>query len=550
MTVIEYIQRLWRASEGFRFRIIQMTVTGMVSVCASLFFVYITKRLVDIATGTVEGSIMESVALMIGCMALQLLIWTVDSWLETQYGLQLDNKLRYQLFNRLMVSRWYGKEKFHSGDMISRLDSDVGQVSGIISYTVPAVIITLFQLVFAFIYLCTMDVGLAWILVFVMPVAVLTSKLYMHRMRTLNKEIRKTDSRLQEHIQESLLHRTLIRTLEYTPGTVLRMGNLQKQLYDQVRRRTDFGLFSRGMVQTGFDVSYVVAFLWGIRGLTSGEVTFGMMTAFLQLVAMVQSPIVSLSRQIPAFVRALISMERIAELEAVPMEQEAKSVRLQGPVGIRLNDVDFTYPEGSHKILNEFSFDFLPGSRTALMGETGVGKSTLIRLMLALLQPDKGTIGIYNEKREVRVSVDTRCNMVYVPQGNTLLSGTVRDNLLMGKPDATEEEMGRALHTAAADFVFGLSDGLDTLCGEQGAGLSEGQAQRIAIARGLLRPGGLLLLDEPTSSLDEATEKLLLERLMTSVCDKTFIIVTHRETVLQWCTHVLRLKKISNQLYY
>ena len=171
-----------------------------------------------------------------------------------------------------------------------------------------------------------------------MPVAVLTSKLYMHRMRTLNKEIRKTDSRLQEHIQESLLHRTLIRTLEYTPGTVLRMGNLQKQLYDQVRRRTDFGLFSRGMVQTGFDVSYVVAFLWGIRGLTSGEVTFGMMTAFLQLVAMVQSPIVSLSRQIPAFVRALTSMERIAELEAVPMEQEAKSVRLQGPVGIRLND--------------------------------------------------------------------------------------------------------------------------------------------------------------------------------------------------------------------
>ena len=135
-----------------------------------------------------------------------------------------------------------------------------------------------------------------------------------------------------------------------------------------------------------------------------------------------------------------------------------------------MNDVDFTYPEGSHKILNEFSFDFLPGSRTALMGETGVGKSTLIRLMLALLQPDKGTIGIYNEKREVRVSVDTRCNMVYVPQGNTLLSGTVRDNLLMGKPDATEEEMGRALHTAAADFVFGLSDGLDTLCGERGAG--------------------------------------------------------------------------------
>lgn len=540
----ECIHRMWKASKDFRTRIALITAIGTLSVFASLFFVWISKRLVDIATGVKEGGITESIVMMIICMLFQLLIWSAGSWLETQNGVRLNNKLRYRLFRHLMMSCWYGKEKFHTGDMVNRLENDVSGIAGIICYTVPSVIVTVLQLVLAFIYLCTMDVRLAWILVCVMPVALLTSKLYMRRMRVLNKEIRTTDSRLQEYIQEGLSHRILIRTLEYTSNAVFRMDRLQGRLYGQVRKRTDFGLFSRGMVQVGFDVSYMIAFLWGIKGLMNGEVTFGMMTAFLQLVMMVQNPIVGLSRQIPAFVHAMTSVERIAELEALPIEPTAKSIHLLGPLGIRIEEIGFSYPDGKRKILNDFSFDFAPASRTALMGETGVGKSTLIRLMLALLHPDKGSIKLYNENQEIPVSVDTRCNIVYVPQGNTLLSGSIRDNLLMGKQAATEEEIRRVLHMAVADFVFDLPAGLDTLCGEQGAGLSEGQAQRIAIARGLLRPGGLLLLDEPTSALDGKTEELLLERLMTGVCDKTLIIVTHRKSVVQLCTDVVKLERI------
>lgn len=547
MTAREGIKRMWKASEGFRARILLITAVGALSVCASLFFVYISKRLVDIATGVKEGGVTGSILLMIGCILFQLLIWTAGSWLETRNGVRLNHKLRYRVFNHLMMSCWYGKEKFHTGDMMNRLGDDIGEVSGIICYTLPSAIVTGFQLTVAFVYLCMMDVRLAWILIFVMPVTILTGKLYMRRMRLLNKEIRTTDSRLQAHVQESLAHRTLIRTLEYTPNTVFKMEGLQTLLFNQVKKRTDFGLFSRGMVQVGFDISYMIAFLWGIRGLMNGEVTFGMMTAFLQLVMMVQSPIVELSRQVPAFVRALTSVERIVELEALPTEREVKTICLPGPLGVRISGVDFTYPDGKHQILNNFSFDFVPAGRTALMGETGVGKSTLVRLMLALLHPDKGSIMLYNKEHEVEVSADTRCNIVYVPQGNTLLSGTVRDNLLMGNPSATEEEIRKALHTAVAEFVWEFPEGLDTLCGELGAGLSEGQAQRIAIARGLLRPGGLLLLDEPTSSLDKGTEELLLERLMTNVYDKTLIIVTHREAVIQRCTHAVELKKISDK---
>ena len=183
-----------------------------------------------------------------------------------------------------------------------------------------------------------------------------------------------------------------------------------------------------------------------------------------------------------------------------------------------------------------------PGSLTAIVGETGVGKSTLVKLILALSEPEEGSICFYNATTEFEASPLTRCNLSYVPQGNTLMSGTIRDNLLMGNPHADEDEMDAALYAAAADFVFALPDGLDTYCGEQGAGISEGQAQRIAIARGLLRPGGVLLLDEPSSSLDGETEQILLQRLSERLQDKTLLLITHRETIAQLCTSVVRME--------
>jgi ABC-type bacteriocin/lantibiotic exporter with double-glycine peptidase domain len=305
--------------------------------------------------------------------------------------------------------------------------------------------------------------------------------------------------------------------------------------------KTDYSIFARSMVQIGFAAGYAAAFLWGVFGIRSGAATFGMMTAFLQLVGQIQRPIMNLSRQFPSLINSLTSAERLSEVSSLPSEEKGESVSLGSKVGVRFEDVTFAYPDSQNPVLSAFSCDFAPGTATALVGETGAGKSTMMRLMLALLSPQKGEVVMYSEKASVHASPQTRCNIVYVPQGNTLMSGTIRENLLLGDPAATEEDLKNALNLAAADFVFDLPDGMDSLCGEKGAGLSEGQAQRICIARSLLRKGGILLLDEPTAALDPQTEEILLKRLMESAGGRTLIIVTHREAAVSVCGNVVRL---------
>jgi ABC-type bacteriocin/lantibiotic exporter with double-glycine peptidase domain len=299
------------------------------------------------------------------------------------------------------------------------------------------------------------------------------------------------------------------------------------------------------MVSAAFSFGYIAAFLWGVYGISKGSLTFGVMTAFLQLVGQVQRPLVSLTRQIPSLVYSTTSIDRLMELEDAPKDNSVESIRLAGPTGIRVEGLAYRYPDGKRMILKEMTFDFPPMSRTAIVGETGAGKSTLIRLMLSLLKPVEGSVTLYDSEQEVPASAATRCNLVYVPQGNTLFSGTIRENLLMGNPEATEEQMYEALQTAVAGFVFELHDGLDTLCGEGGAGLSEGQAQRIAIARGLLRPGSILLLDEFSSSLDPETEAKLMENLTKKAAGKTMIFITHRERIANYCDRTCRIDRLA-----
>ena len=542
LRINECARWLWSASAGFRFPAACCAMAGALNVSVSLYFVYVCKHLIDIATGVSTDSLGTYIGWMAGCLATQLVLSVIRSRLANRTEVRLRNHLHNRLFTHLMKSHWNGREAFHSGDMLNRIEADTSSITDAICRTVPTVLVTIVQLGGALFFLSQLDVRLAGILVFIMPVALLFSKSYVRKMRCMTREIRDTDSRIQSHLQENLQHRIIVRTLEYTGQAVGKLSELQRSLQGQVYRRTDFSVFSRTMVQIGFMTGYAVAFLWGVFGLREGTVTFGMMAAFLQLVSQVQRPMVDMSRQIPAFIRVFTATERLAELTSLPLEEQGEPVRLEGSLGIRAENVRFSYPGSERQVLAGFTHDFRPGSLTAIVGETGVGKSTLIKLILALARPEEGKISIYNGREEVMVSPLTRCNLSYVPQGNTLLSGTIRDNLLIGNSRASEDDMRRALHTAVADFVFSLPDGMDTVCGEQGTGLSEGQAQRIAIARGLLRPGNILLLDEPSSALDGETERELLERLSGQVTGKTVVLITHRERIAELCSEVVRMQ--------
>ena len=292
----------------------------------------------------------------------------------------------------------------------------------------------------------------------------------------------------------------------------------------------------------GFLGGYAAAFIWGVVGIRDGVVTYGMMTAFLQLVGQVQRPIAELARQIPAFIHATTSVERLMELQELEQEADTESVRLSGAPGVRLTDVHFHYPERPEAVLDAFSYDFAPGTLTVIMGPTGSGKSTLSRLVLGLLKPESGAIEIYGPEGAFPAGPAVRGNFLYVPQGNSLLSGTIRENLLLARADASEEQIRTALHTAVADFVWELPDGLDTPCGEAGSGLSEGQCQRIAIARALLREGGALILDEATSALDTETEATLLDRLYGRFHgNKTLLFISHRDAISARADAILRV---------
>ncbi len=533
---------LWENSKGARKQAILNTVAGLTDVVCQLLWVLACKRAIDIATGDAEGSLIITGAVIGILMLIEIIARSSNRWISSILGVKASNRMRLGIFSRLLRSEWLYLQKRHTGDLINRLEGDVSGITMLITETVPAVIVVVIQLIASFLLLFSMSPLLALAILFILPACLVVSRIYVKNMRNYNRQIRESDSRIQSVLQESLQHKALIKALEQNQQTEERLTQLQDDLHRQVRSRTKFSIGAFSLIQLGFAGGYLTAFLWGVQGLYTGGITFGTLSAFLQLVGLIQRPTMDLSRYLPGMVSALTATERLKELEEIPQEEQGEAKMLSGTAGVRLKNVSFKY-DNNCNVFEKFDFDFAPNSATAIVGETGAGKTTLIRLLVALVSPQEGTIEVYNDKEQYTSSPLTRCNFVYVPQGNSLVSGTIRDNLLMGNPDATEEMMHNALKTACADYVFDLPQGLDSELTEQGGGLSEGQAQRIAVARSILRPGSILILDEVTSALDETTEKEMLQRLTSQQTGKTLIFVTHRPAIIEFCNNVLKIDR-------
>jgi len=575
---------LWRALKGNRLQAILNASIGLMGVGLSLASVWAMQRAIDIAAKGFAASKAAGAANFelstvnyelywaVGIMALLILgefaLGISRVWIKNILGIKAQNRMQQQMLARLLRSEWRGREAMHSGDIINRLEQDVRHVVSFLTETLPSTLSTVAMFIGAFFYLMQMDTWLAIVTVAILPLFILISRYYVLYMRRFTRKVRDCDSEVQSLLTETMQHRMLVKTMEADEQMISRLEQTQTTLRGWVRRRTAFSVASNFFLNVGFSLGYLVAFLWGALRLSNGTITFGAMTAFLQLVYRIQGPARELTRLVPTFVGVFTATERLMELEDVPEEIQGEPQLLPGPCGIHFDHVTFNYgAPGQQPAMKDFSFDFPPGSCTAVMGETGAGKTTLIRLLLALVKPQEGEITIYSEELRVKIeefataipSVDGtaaansslftlhsslsplhRCNFVYVPQGNTLLSGTLRENLQLGRPDATDAEMREVLQMACADFIDELPDGLDTRFSEQGGGLSEGQAQRIAIARALLRPGSIMLLDEATSALDADTEKQVLSNILNQQ-SRTVIFVTHRPAVISYCDQILNI---------
>lgn len=549
---MKYLRWIWNNTGGIRLNMAARVLAGLLQVVLGLGMVWLCKTFIDetIRTGSNRDIVLVAF-LMVGAALTGIVLRQLYYYLGVRAQTLQSNGLRLRIFGRLMHRRLYEGQPLHSGELVSRLEKDIDQVSDTVASMIPEVLVTGCKLLGAFLMLHWMDATLAWVLLVLTPLFLVVGKLIARRLRRMTHDIRSRESRIQMTMQEGLEHNEVIRSMESTDWLTGQVDGMQAGLLASVGRRTRYTAVTRSMLAACFSLGYLLAFVWGGLQLRSGAITIGVMTSFLQLVGQIQQPILGLLNLLPQLMHTSAGIDRLAELESLETEdftsEEVAAGQSYGHVmGIDMDDVSYSYADGDRKVLDHFTHHFEPGSRTAIVGPTGVGKTTLFRLLLGFAEPASGGITVFDASGSVPAGPATRRHMVFVPQGNTLMSGTIRYNLQLARPDATDTELLQALHTAMADFVSDLPEGLDTVLGERAAGLSEGQAQRIAIARGLLRPGSILLLDEISSALDSGTERELFSRLFAACPDKTILLITHRSEVAALCGDTITLSELHN----
>ena len=540
---MNYLVWLWHNARGIRWNMAVRIVTGIGHVVLGLLMVWLSRRFIDetIRTGTADD-VLRMVALLVLTVVGGVVLRQVGFWLTTAASVRQSNALRLHIFSSLFRRQLFTGDELHSGDITSRLAKDIEQVTTITADTLPQMVITGIQLCGAFLLMRWFDERLAWALLLLTPLAIVFGKLIARLLRQMTLDIRQDESRIQMQVQEGMEHNAVLRSLGSEQWVTDRLDSMQQRLRGNVMRRMRFTVVTRLIMGCVFGLGYLMAFVWGGIGLRNGTISFGVMTSFLQLVGMIQGPILQLLNMVPGVIHATASIDRLEELSEstaesnhgpVPLVLERNEIRVNPchpchHKNIRFNDVSFRYADGDREILSHFTHEFKAGSKTAIMGETGIGKTTLFRMMLGFIEPTSGQVAVGGE-------------LCFVPQGNTLMSGSIRYNLQLARQDATDDELREVLHTACADFIFDLPNGLDTELGERGSGLSEGQAQRIAIARGLLHGGDIFLFDEISSSLDEQTEQTLYARIFAAYPQKTMLLITHRTAVRELCDEMVRL---------
>ena len=542
----QYARRYWKA-------MVLYTLLGVMGTGVSLVSSLISKDLVDIITGHETGRLISTFAAMIGFSIGNILVAQASGYASTLINLKVDTEIKNDIFAKMMVTDWESLTTYHTGDLVTRWSSDASNIaSGILNW-IPNLIIYTFRFISALAVVLYYDPTFALFALLGIPFSALMSRPLLRRMRNNNEKSAAMNAKMYGFNQEAFSNIQTIKAFDLIQFYTEKLKSLQTEY---IGMRLEFQrmsiLTSVLMSIVGFIVSYS-CYGWGIYRVWSNVISYGTMTMFLSLSGTLTSSVNSLASLVPSAISLTISAGRLMDIVEMPQEDYSqddavntfeKKYRSEG-FGLSMEHLNYTYRSGTH-VFADASLEAYPHEIVALVGPSGEGKTTMLRLILSLLYAQSGTFHIcagQNHEKQVPMSPSTRKLFSYVPQGNTMFSGTIAENMRNVKPDATDEEIVEALKLACAwDFVEQLPDGIQSVVKERGGGFSEGQAQRLSIARALLRKSPILLLDEATSALDVATERKVLRNIMQDTYPRTCIVTTHRPTVLNICTRVYAIR--------
>lgn len=498
------------------------------------------KSLIDSSSNENSSIMFKWLIVLASVLIAQVLLRGLQTILSTYFSTVLKNNLQSKLYNHILKSKWLDLSKFHSVDLLTRTSNDVSTIVSLIVDTLPQIISLSVMLVAAFFALLTIAPTMAFVAIAIFPFLILLSKLYGKKLKYFYIALQKQESKYSSFVQESFNNILIIKSfcLERNKESTLHL--LQKNRLDLTLKKSYFSAISNGLLSFSSYLGYFFVFSWGALNLSSGISTFGNLTAMIQLFSSIQAPIYGLSSAFPQFISALGAVDRLREIEAIPLESIKLKLEVESynQSSITFKNVDFGYIDQA-KVLKDISFTIKSNEIIGLVGPSGEGKTTLIRLLLSLIKPTNGNILIDNEI----LNNSHRDLLSYVPQGNTLFSGSILENLKFGNPEATADDISDALKISQSfNFVSSFKDGVDTIIGEKGIGISEGQAQRLTLARAFLRKKPILILDEATSSLDGETEVNILKEIRNLDYNPICIIITHRPSALSICSKVYKLE--------
>jgi len=526
----------WSMTKGHRLALVTYFVLEFLAIILSLLFVFWSKRAIDIAMRPSGDNLQVILVLVVVSVLLAVVLRSFSGWLNEHTRLKMGLQLQYEMIELQMMSVWKVVKDWHSGDIQMRIHSDCNEVVGMVAYSGISFMLTLIKLIASFVFLWSMDPMLAFMIIAITPLFAF-SKIYYKKMRRLSREVKQEESVFWKILQENLRFRMLIRAMDLLSGRSEKLEQSFHSINQLKTEQLNFSTFTQVAMKFTINIGYLLTFIWGVNRLHAGQISFGTMTAFLQLVGRIQAPILTLSGFAPLFIRFRTSLDRLMELVAGERERHVKANKIGGLKTVCLEDLTFKYE--NHKVIDGFNMEVKLAQPTAIIGSSGKGKTTLIRLLLGLLEAESGRIWLADEHQKYELNAGHRVNFAYVPQGNTLFSGTIKENLVVTSVVADENRIQYALWLACAEFVYQLPQGLDTLVGESGHGLSEGQAQRIAIARAMMRECDIWLFDEITSALDKETALQLTERLLQEGESKICIFVTHDFALAESCKQTI-----------